>query len=185
MNFSNSNSSLKEWMKRAEEENVMVRHRPRRFEWLRPGIGRTGRRLLRPSRGGGGGGHRGGGGFGGGRGRRFGGRGSGGGSGSRPDRPDEGLPKIAAATGGGYFELTSTDDLASTFTRVADEPPSSMRPRLHAHDAGRQDAHTAGADCKRRPDRARSQELSGHHPAFVMVANVPRAFPPASPCPPW
>ena len=24
------------------------------------------------------------------------------------DKPDEGLPKIAAATGGGYFELTST-----------------------------------------------------------------------------
>ena len=37
------------------------------------------------------------------------------------DKPDEGLPKIAAATGGGYFELTSANDLASTFTRVADE----------------------------------------------------------------
>jgi hypothetical protein len=35
--------------------------------------------------------------------------------------PDEGLPKIAAATGGGYFELTSTRDLASTFARVANE----------------------------------------------------------------
>jgi len=35
--------------------------------------------------------------------------------------PDEGLPKIAAATGGGYFELTSANDLASTFARVADE----------------------------------------------------------------
>ncbi len=31
------------------------------------------------------------------------------------------MPKIAAATGGGYFELTSARDLASTFTRVADE----------------------------------------------------------------
>ena len=37
------------------------------------------------------------------------------------EKPDPGLAKIAAATGGGYFELTSTDDLASTFTRVADE----------------------------------------------------------------
>jgi hypothetical protein len=48
----------------------------------------------------------------------------GGGFGGRPqmnDRPDEGLPKLAAATGGGYFELTSTNDLESTFARVADE----------------------------------------------------------------
>jgi hypothetical protein len=37
------------------------------------------------------------------------------------EQPDEGLPKIAAATGGGYFELTSPRDLASTFARVADE----------------------------------------------------------------
>ncbi|HSC25669.1 MAG TPA: VWA domain-containing protein [Vicinamibacterales bacterium] len=36
-------------------------------------------------------------------------------------RPDPGLPKIAEETGGGYFELKSTDDLASTFARVADE----------------------------------------------------------------
>ena len=38
-----------------------------------------------------------------------------------PDKPDEGLPKIADATGGGYFELTTTSDLASTFKHVADE----------------------------------------------------------------
>ena len=37
------------------------------------------------------------------------------------EQPDEGLPKIAAATGGGYFELTSPRDLAFTFARVADE----------------------------------------------------------------
>ena len=37
------------------------------------------------------------------------------------DHPDDGLPKIAATTGGGYFELTSADDLASTFQKVADE----------------------------------------------------------------
>ena len=35
--------------------------------------------------------------------------------------PDPGLPKIAASTGGGYFELTTTRDLADTFKRVADE----------------------------------------------------------------
>src|SRR5207247_7199416 len=58
----------------------------------------------------------------GGGGRGGGGRGFGGNR-SRPadDKPDEGLPKIAAATGGGYFELTSTDDLKSTFERVAYE----------------------------------------------------------------
>ena len=32
-----------------------------------------------------------------------------------------GLPAIAEETGGGYFELTRAEDLASTFARVADE----------------------------------------------------------------
>jgi VWFA-related protein len=36
-------------------------------------------------------------------------------------KPDPGLPAIAAATGGGYFELTSASDLAATFRRVAEE----------------------------------------------------------------
>jgi Ca-activated chloride channel family protein len=36
-------------------------------------------------------------------------------------KPDEGLEKIAAETGGGYFELTSADDLRSAFSRVAEE----------------------------------------------------------------
>jgi VWFA-related protein len=115
MSSSQSNSSLKDVMKRAEEEDVMVY-----------AIG------LAPSAGGGGGsgrhgggyprgGHGGGGGFGG-----FGRGGFGGGRGPRPpapsaDHPDEGLAKIAAVTGGGYFELTSTSDLAATFSRVADE----------------------------------------------------------------
>ena len=95
MNFSGSNNSLKDVMKRAEEENVMVY-----------AIGLAGSS-----------------GYGsGGRGRGFGGGGRYGGSRQgQPDKPDEGLPKIAAATGGGYFELTSTDSLASTFTHVADE----------------------------------------------------------------
>jgi hypothetical protein len=36
-------------------------------------------------------------------------------------KPDEGMAKIAAATGGGYFELTSNGDLAGRFDRVIDE----------------------------------------------------------------
>jgi VWFA-related protein len=36
-------------------------------------------------------------------------------------RPDRGLRRLAAETGGGYFELKKTDDLAPTFTRVAQE----------------------------------------------------------------
>jgi Ca-activated chloride channel family protein len=36
-------------------------------------------------------------------------------------KPDSGLRKIADETGGGYFELQKTADLAPTFTRVAQE----------------------------------------------------------------
>jgi Ca-activated chloride channel family protein len=36
-------------------------------------------------------------------------------------KPDSGLRKIADETGGGYFELEKTADLAPTFTRVAQE----------------------------------------------------------------
>jgi Ca-activated chloride channel family protein len=36
-------------------------------------------------------------------------------------KPDAGLRKIAEETGGGYFELEKTSDLAPTFTRVAQE----------------------------------------------------------------
>ena len=109
MNFATHNKSLKDVMKRAEEENVMVyaiglaggaaaqtpggRQDPR-GRGMNPGA------------------------FGG-----LGGRGLGGYSGRQPqlEHPDEGLPKIAAATGGGYFELTSPDALSSTFAKVADE----------------------------------------------------------------
>ena len=118
-NMSHTNSSQKDVMKRAEEENVMVYAiglaSGRGFA-RRQGGGYGGRR---PGGGGGFGGGRGG--FGGGRGGYGGGRGYGGSRGAQADKPDEGLPKLAAATGGGYFELTSTDDLAKTFTRVADE----------------------------------------------------------------
>jgi Ca-activated chloride channel family protein len=36
-------------------------------------------------------------------------------------RPDSGLRRIADETGGGYFELQKTDELAPTFTRVVQE----------------------------------------------------------------
>jgi Ca-activated chloride channel family protein len=36
-------------------------------------------------------------------------------------QPDKGLRKVADDTGGGYFELERTDELNSTFTRVAQE----------------------------------------------------------------
>ena len=41
----------------------------------------------------------------------------------QPEEPkvDRGLPRIAAETGGGYFELTSANNLSSTFVRIADE----------------------------------------------------------------
>ncbi len=113
MNFSNMNSSLRDVMKRAEEEDVMVY-----------AIGLAGRH---PSMAGGHGGFGPGGfpprgGFGGRGGYGRGGFPGGGfGGGRASDEPDEGLPKIAAQTGGGYFELTTADDLASTFRRVAEE----------------------------------------------------------------
>jgi|GEM_PF-341581 len=37
------------------------------------------------------------------------------------DKPDPNLRELAAVGGGGYFELRSTDDLPSTFARVAEE----------------------------------------------------------------
>ena len=39
----------------------------------------------------------------------------------RRTRPDRNLRRLAAETGGGFFELRQTDELNSTFTRVADE----------------------------------------------------------------
>jgi VWFA-related protein len=111
LNFSNHNKSLKDVMKRAEEENVMVYAIGLAGQNGAPPPGGSGtdprsRRGVNPGA------------FGG-----LGGRGLGGVSGRQPqpEQPDEGLPKIAAATGGGYFELTSPRDLASTFARVANE----------------------------------------------------------------
>jgi VWFA-related protein len=126
-NGSSNNNSLKDVMKRAEQEDVMV--------YAIGLAGQVGPAPLLGTSGGYGG--RPGGGFG-----RRGGFGGGGG-GRRPvmaDKPDEGLPQIAAATGGGYFELRSTDDLPSTFRRVVEElhhqyvlgfAPSNLDGKMH------------------------------------------------------
>jgi VWFA-related protein len=101
-NGSPNNLSLKGVMKRADEEDVMV---------YAIGLASQG------DVGGGGFGGGGRGGYGG-----FGGRGGGGGHRSGfTDHPDPGLQALAAASGGGYFELKRTVDLASTFARVVDE----------------------------------------------------------------
>ena len=91
MNGRSNNLSLKNVSRRADEEDVMVY-----------GIGLIGDPFA-----------------------GYGGQFSRGGLGPRPqgqpDRPDPGLEKLAAASGGGYFELTRTADLEGTFARVADE----------------------------------------------------------------
>ena len=102
MNFFSKNYSLKDVMKRAEENDVMVYAIGLSGDNAPPGLnsGRAG-------------------GFPGG--AVPGGRGLP----SRPytvtEKPDEGLPKIAGATGGGYIELTSIGGLSTTFARVAYE----------------------------------------------------------------
>jgi len=93
-----TNISLGDLMKRAREEDVMVY-----------GVGLAG---LAPRRGMGGRG----GGWG-----RYPPPPGGGSPAGRTQKPDEGLAKLAAESGGGYFELESTDDLGATFARVADE----------------------------------------------------------------
>jgi Ca-activated chloride channel homolog len=107
MNFNGRNKSLKDVMRRAEERDIMVYAIGLAGENGMPGIRGTDDRGRSPGPGA----------FGG-----LGGRGLGGITG-RPqmEKPDEGLPKIAEATGGGYFELTSTANLARTFARVAEE----------------------------------------------------------------
>ena len=77
--------------------------------------------------------------------RRFGGlggRGLGGYSGRvPPEPPDPGLAKLAEATGGGYFEITSPIDVSSAFVRVAEElhhqyalgfAPTALDGKMHA-----------------------------------------------------
>ena len=105
------NNSLKDVMKRAEEQDVMVYAIGLAAGGGGRGFGGSGRRH---SRGG----------------RSF-------------DRPDEGLARLAAVTGGGYFELTRASDLSATFTKVADElhhqyaigfTPPALDGKMHALD---------------------------------------------------
>src|SRR5262245_61653519 len=102
MNFRTNNSTLKDVIKRADEENVMVY-----------AIGFAGQMAPmfsgRGSYGGSGGGR--------------GGRGT---PATTPPvmpvgKPDAGLATLAGETGGGYFEVTKMTDLAASFKRVADE----------------------------------------------------------------
>lgn len=117
LDFTRKGKSLKDVTRRAEEEGVMVY-----------AIGLAGQNGMPvPMSGGRGADPRGRGIFGPGAAGGPGGMGPFGGLGPRGrqavalEGPDEGLPKIAAATGGGYFELQSPRDLAATFARVADE----------------------------------------------------------------
>jgi VWFA-related protein len=93
LDFSGHAKSMKDAMKRAEDNDIMIYS-----------VGMEGLAPVRATQG-------------------FGGRGI------MPQRrnelpmqkPDEGMAKIAAATGGGYFELTSPGDLLGKFDRVIDE----------------------------------------------------------------
>jgi Ca-activated chloride channel family protein len=88
-NFTTSNRSIRDVMRRAQQENVMVY-----------AIGLATTVLRGPSSRGG----------------------LGGLTGSMTSvRPDPGLAIVAEDTGGGYFELSRAENLATTFARVADE----------------------------------------------------------------
>jgi len=96
MDFSGHARSMKDEMKRAEEDDVMV------YSIGMPGLAPMqaqratqdfgGRGIMPPHR-----------------------------NDPMMQKPDEGMAKIAAATGGGYFELSSQGDLLGSFDRVIDE----------------------------------------------------------------
>ncbi len=92
--LNSARTSLRDVLKRAQEEDVMVYA----IGLASRGFGRRGRR-----------------------GTQGGGPGMLGQPQAEPDKPDPGLPKIAIETGGGYFELTRAADLTATFTRVVEE----------------------------------------------------------------
>jgi len=114
LDFSGKAKSLKDEMKRAEDNDIMIY-----------AVGMEGVSPMQPGAAPG-----------------FGGRGI------MPSRrneqvmqkPDEGMAKIAAATGGGYFELTSSGDLLGKFDRFIEElhhqyalgfAPSKLDGKLH------------------------------------------------------
>ena len=178
MNFSTNNNSLKDVMKRAEEEDVMVYAIGLVGSALAPGRSGLAAALVgavlaagvapgwsarrRRTRGFGGGFGRGG------RWRRL-------EAALLPDKPDEGLPKIAAVTGGGYFELTSTNDLTATFSRIADElhhqyalgfTPASLDGKMHALEV-----RVAGGGMTPVRERATWREPRGtrYQPCFASI----------------
>jgi len=96
MDFSGHAKSMKDEMKRAEEDDVMIYS-----------IGMEGLAPMQAQRAT----------------QDFGGRGIAPQRRNEPmmQKPDEGMAKIATATGGGYFELKSPGDLLGNFDRVIDE----------------------------------------------------------------
>lgn len=96
LDFSGKAKSSKDATKRAEENDIMVYS-----------VGMEGLAPMQPQRGI----------------QGFGGRGFAPQRRNDPlmQKPDEGMAKIAEATGGGYFELKSAGDLLGGFDRVADE----------------------------------------------------------------
>ena len=83
------------------------------------------------------------------------------GAGLTDDLPDPGLGNIALDSGGGYFELRSSQDLAGAFTRVMDELHSQYLLGFAppARDGKRHKNRRAPG--RRRPRPARPQELHG------------------------
>ena len=95
LDFSGHAKSMKDEMKRAEDSDIMIYAIG--MEGLSPfqqggAPGFAGRGILQPRR-----------------------------NEQTMQKPDEGMAKIAAATGGGYFELNSRGDLLGNFDRVIDE----------------------------------------------------------------
>ena len=86
-------------------------------------------------------------------------------------RPDRGLRELAEETGGGYFELDTTDDLGPTFTRVAQElhsqyvlgfSPTELDGRVHELEVR---VKTSGMEARaRRSYVATPEALSGATP---------------------
>ena len=74
-------------------------------------------------------------------------------------RPDRGLRKLAEETGGGYFELKKTAELAPTFTRVAAELHSLYAIGFTADGGPRQRAQARSQDEPGRAERAGAQGL--------------------------
>ena len=115
-------------------------------------------------------------------------------------RPSRDLRKIADETGGGYFELKKTDELAPTFTRVAQELRSqyllgfapatldgkvhkldvrtrssrSQRPRARSYLATPDRNSTSQSDRSRARNRARNESGGGSQQAHLDLIAAPR-----------